>query len=126
MAVENGKISGVRILGDGKMEYTYQGMGKLLDRDSVSLYTALGTMQPDGSIVFEANGVVRSLDGDVVTVRVWGVNRSTGPGYKASGRGGAITQTASPKFAKLNNAPNVWEAETTDTGEYYLKVWDWK
>jgi hypothetical protein len=126
LATENGKVTGVRVLQDGRLEYSYQGIGKLLGVDSVSMYTAVGTMQPGGLIVFEANGVLRTIEGDALTVKIWGVNRSTGLGFKASGLGGAITQTMSPKLAKLNNAPNVWEAEIDEAGDYKLKVWEWK
>jgi hypothetical protein len=127
LAVENGKVTGVRVLGGGKLEYSYQGIGKLLGVDAMSTYTALGTMQPDGVMIFEANGVVRTIEGDALTVKIWGVNYPKGLGFKASGRGGAITQTISPKLtSRLNNTPNVWEAETDEAGDYQLKVWEWK
>jgi hypothetical protein len=126
MAIESGKVTGVRVLGDGKLEETFQGMGKLLGIDSMSVYTAVAFRHPDGAMVFEANGIVSTIEGDSVTVKVWGVNRSTGIGFKASGHGGAITQTNSPKLARLNNAPNVWEAEIDEAGNYRLKVWEWK
>jgi hypothetical protein len=125
-AIENGKVTGVRVVGDGKVEYSYQGRGNILGFDVMSMYTAIGTIQPGGVIVFEANGVVSTLDGDVITVKIWGVNRPTGAGLKASSRGGAITKTSSAKLAKLDNAPNVWEAEIDEAGNYQLKVWEWK
>jgi hypothetical protein len=127
LATEKGKVTGVRVLGEGRLEYSYQGIGKLLGVDAMSVYTATGTMQPGGVINFEANGVVSTIEGDAVTVKIWGVNRSTGLGFKASGRGGAITQTMSPKLAaRLNNVPNAWEVETDEAGDYQLKVWEWK
>jgi hypothetical protein len=126
LATENGKIIVVRVLGDGKLEYSYQGMGKLLGIHSTSMYTAVATMHP-GALVFEANGVVTTMEGDAVTVKIWGINRSTGPGLRASGRGGAITKTRSSRLAaRLNNIPNVWEVEVDEAGTYQLKVWEWK
>jgi hypothetical protein len=84
-------------------------------------------MQPGGVILFDGSGIIRTIEGDVVTVKPSGIIRSTGVGFKGSARGGAITQTTSPKLAaRLNNAPNVWEAEIDEAGDYRLKVWEWK
>ncbi|HZW55257.1 MAG TPA: hypothetical protein VFF30_03125 [Nitrososphaerales archaeon] len=40
LAVEDGKLAGIRILPDGKVEQSFQGRGKLLGMDTVSVYTA--------------------------------------------------------------------------------------
>jgi len=122
----SGKITGVRVLSDGKLEISNQGSGKLLGIECNEMYTAVSTPQPGGGFTLEANGVIMTKDGDAVVVKISGVGRPTGAGFKASYRGGAISQTASPRLARLNNSTVSWETETDEAGNYRLKVWEWK
>ncbi len=52
-----------------------------------------------------------------------GRGRPTGSGLKASWRGGVIWQASSPKFARLNNVPGVWDLDIDEGGNIHLKVW---
>jgi hypothetical protein len=122
----NGKTTGIRVLSEGKLEVSYQGNGKLLGVEANEMYTAIFTPQPTGGFTIEANGLVVSREGDALTVKVIGVQRPTGAGFKASNRGGTIQHSASPKLARLNSVATSWEAETDEAGNYHLKVWEWK
>jgi hypothetical protein len=123
---ESGKTAGIRVLPDGKLEPTYQGTGKLFGTDYSSVYTGVATPQPGGTLTAEFNGVCITKDGDSVGVKAFGRGRPTGTGYKASWRGGVIWQSTSPKFARLNEVPGVWELDSDEAGNYHLKVWEWK
>jgi hypothetical protein len=123
---ESGKITGTRVLPEGKMEQSFQGSGKLLGMDFNSFYTAISTPQPGGVLLFEANGIGITKEGDTITFKIFGVTRLTGAGFKGTIRGGTINQTASPKLANLNNAVTCWEVEVDEPGNYHLKIWEWK
>jgi hypothetical protein len=123
---ESGTVGSVRVLPDARIEVSFQGSGNLLGVDVTTLLTTVGTRQPDGTVVFEGWGVATTRDGDSVTVKAWGVRRPTGGGLKSSSRGFDIWQTASVKFARLNNTTYVWETEADEAGNYHLKLWEWK
>lgn len=122
---ETGKLAGIRVLPDARVEATYQGTGKLFGVDYSSIYTGVATPQ-GGTLIAEFNGICTTKDGDIVGVNAHGRGRPTGSGLKASWRGGVIWQTSSPKFARLNNVPGVWELDVDETGNFHLKVWEWK
>src|SRR6266852_2576676 len=117
---ENGKITGTRVLPEGKTEQAFQGNGKLLGIDFNSFYTAIATPQPGGVLLFEANGLGITKGGDNITFKIFGVTRLAGTGFKGTIRGGTINLTASPKLASLNNAVTCWEVEVDEPGNYHL------
>lgn len=122
---EAGKFVGMRVLPDGKVEATYHGTGKLFGVDYSSVYTGVATPQ-GGTLIAEFNGICTAKDGDTVGVNAHGRGRPTGSGLKASWRGGVIWRASSPKFARLNNVPGVWELDIDEEGNFHLKVWEWK
>lgn len=122
----NGKITGIRVLSDGKLEVSYQGSGKLLGVEAAEFYTAVSSSQPGGASLLEGNGILSTRNGDSAFIKFSGVGRSTGAGFKGNLRGGTVWQTSSPKLSKLNNAASSWEVEVDETGNYHLKVWEWK
>jgi hypothetical protein len=122
---ETGKFSGIRALPDGKLEATYLGNGKLFGVDYSSIYT--GVAWPHGgSLIAEFNGICTTKDGDTVGVNAHGRGRASGTGLKASWSGGVVWQVTSPKFARLNAVPGMWELEIDEAGNFHLKVWEWK
>jgi hypothetical protein len=104
---------------------TYQGTGKLFGADYSSIYTGVATPH-GGTLIAEFNGICTTKDGDTVGVWAHGRGRPTGSGLKASWRGGVIWQASSPKFARLNSLPGVWELDIDEGGNFRLKVWEWK
>jgi hypothetical protein len=125
---ERGKVTGNRVLPDGKVELSSQSTGKLLGVDCAGMMTAVFTWSgPSGSATGEGTEMIRTRDGDVVLLKHWGTGRIIGPGWKASFRGVHMIQTASPKLgARLNNSLSVWEEETDESGNYNAKAWEWK
>jgi hypothetical protein len=122
---ETGKFSGIRALPEGKVEATYVGTGKLFGVDYSSIYTGIATPH-GGTLIAEFDGTCITKDGDTVGVWAHGRGRPTGDGLKASWRGGVIWRASSPKFARLNNVPGVWELDIDEAGNFRLKVWEWK
>src|SRR5438128_8202554 len=112
---ETGKFAGIRALPDGKVEATYQGTGKLFGADYSSIYTGVATPH-GGTLIAEFNGICITKDGDTIGVWAHGRGRPTGSGLKASWRGGVIWQASSPKFARLNSLPGVWELDIDEGG----------
>jgi hypothetical protein len=121
-----GKVTAVRALADGKLEASYQAIGKLLGIQVNEFYTAIISPLPGGNLFMEGNGIITSNDGDSESLKFQGIGRSTGAGFKASYRGSTFGQTASPKFAKLTGEMTVWEVDVDEAGNFLLKIWEWK
>jgi hypothetical protein len=123
---ERGKVTGTRVLPDGKVESSDQSSGTILGIESNSVTTWWGTARPDGSWWGEGQGIITTKEGDVVSLRGQGVGRPTGRGLGASWRGAVYFQTASPKLARLNSAASVYEFEVDENGNSHGKFWEWK
>ena len=121
-----GKVSGLRVRENGKMEVTIQATGKLLGIEVNELYTGTITQQPGGALYMEGNGIITSSAGDSEGLKFQGMGHSTGAGYKASYRGSTFCQSASSKFAKLLTLMTVWEVDIDEAGNFLLKIWEWK
>jgi hypothetical protein len=63
-----GKNIGWRVLPDGKIETTAQGMGKILGVDAFLISTSVGTMA-NGVFMGESNSVFTTMDGDTICRR---------------------------------------------------------
>ena len=61
-----GRNIGWRVLPDGKIETTAQGMGKLLGVETFILSTSLGTMA-NGIFMGEVNSAFTTMEGDTTT-----------------------------------------------------------
>ncbi len=121
-----GKTTGIRVLSEGKLELTQQGMGKVMGIDGSMLTTGVATPMPNGVTMIDANGTLMTMDGDVVMVKINGIGWTTGKGWKASYRGAAYQMTMSPKLAAINKIVSVWENESDENGDWVLKFWEWK
>ena len=124
---EQGKLTGTRVMPDGKIELSAQSTGKLLGVDYTGMSTTIFAWAgPSGSATAEGTGLIMTKDRDAVMLKTWMTGRVTGPGWKAVFRGVDMIQTASPKLARLNNTFSVWEEETDESGNTTLKAWEWK
>jgi hypothetical protein len=126
VAEDRGKAVGFRILSDGKIEQTGQGVGKWWGMDGTNLSTHVATLRSDGTFTTEGHGLITTNDGESMTVKIYGVGWPTGKGPAIKERGTAFTQTASPKSAQASKVTLVFEFDSNKKEEYLLKVWKWK
>ncbi len=121
-----GKTTGFRVLSEGKIELSQQGMGKVMGIDGSMVTTGVATPMPNGVTMIDANGTLMTMDGDVVMVKINGIGWMTGKGWKASYRGAAYQMTMSQKLAGMNKIVSVWENESDENGDWVLKFCEWK
>ena len=121
-----GKVTGIRILAEGKMEGSDTGMGNIMGKEATIMDTSVLMWMPNGVLMAEGNGMVMTAEGEVVMVKVNGIAWSTGKGFKQSGRGAGYFMTSSPKLASLNKTVGVWERESDENGDWSVKIWAWK
>jgi hypothetical protein len=119
-----GKNTIYRVLSDGKIETSNQGMGKLLGMDAFIMSTAVGTMA-NGVFQGEVNSLLTTLDG--VTLNLKG-NAVSWQDPKSGGVTRAVsTQTSkSEKLVRLNKAILLHEYLTNEMGDWTGKIWLWK
>ena len=121
-----GKLTGTRILADGKMEGSSTGMGTILGKEATSMDTGILTLMPNGAIMMEGNGVFMTTEGEMVMTKINGIGWFTGKALKSTARGACYFMTTAPKLASLNNTVGVWERDSDENGDWNLKVWAWK
>ena len=108
-----------------KLEVTVEAAGKLLGQDVTEIITYSSQFRPDGSLYGEGEGVYLSSGGDVITWKGAGVGTLAANGVAAY-RGAVYFYTASPKFARLNTVPSVFEFQSDAQGNTQSKTWEWK
>jgi hypothetical protein len=121
-----GKVGGVRVLADGKVEQSFQNTGKFWGVEGNEMATAVSAWRPDGTFSFEVNGFFASNTGDVVSFKGQGIGWPTGPGLKASIRGSVQYWTQSQKLVAANKVVGVFEVESETNGDDAIKAWAWK
>ena len=114
------------MLPDGRTETSEQGSGSVLGVEAAWAATTLSTPMSNGVVLGEGNGVLTTVDGEVVVVRKIGIGWSTGKGRKATRRGIFIHTTQSQKLAQLNRVIGMYEFESNETGDWTAKIWEWK
>ena len=125
---EQGQITGRRVLrSDGhgpKVEVSFQTRGKLLGLDVTAIGTYWSTVQANGALYGEGQGVVMSSQGDVVQWTGAGRGRFTDQGG-VSFRGAIYYQTTSERLARLNSIAGVFEHEASANDSVVSTVWEW-
>ncbi|MCJ7635383.1 hypothetical protein MUP77_23715 [Candidatus Bathyarchaeota archaeon] len=121
-----GKTTGTRFLGDGKIEGSYAGSGNLFGKEASIMATAVFSLMPNGVNMIDGNGMVMTAEGESVMHKFDGIGLSTGKGWQSSNRGAVYFMTNSPKLMSLNKIVGVWEWETSENGDFSVKVWEWK
>jgi hypothetical protein len=124
-----GKVTLQRVLpnpgGPPKMETTFQQSGTLLGVATTETGTYSAVLRPDGTLFGEGQGIVMSADGDAASWVGQGVGTLKKDGA-VSFRGALYTQTASPKWARLNTYAEVYEFEVDAQGNTRGQVFEWK
>lgn len=119
-----GKNTGWRVLPDGKIETTAQGMGKLLGMDVWMISTSVGTMM-NGMFMGDVNSVMTTMSGESVMMKGNAVAWSTGDGGGTT-RVATIHTTTSQKLARLNKVIGLYEIDTDMENNFSGKIWEWK
>ncbi len=122
----HGKSTTTRVLSDGKIESTDQGTGKILGVDASSVWTGVLTPMPNGVVMGEGNGLITTMDGDTVLLKISGIGWSTGKGWKGTYRGVLYQITESQKLMSLNKVVSVYEYDADENGDFKIKFWEWK
>lgn len=127
---ERGKVTGYRVLpseGAGpKIEVSFQAAGKILGVDHSTLGTYTSITRPDGTVFGEGQGVAMGTGGEMARWVGQGVGKLGGRGQAISYRGAIYFQSASPKWARLNDVATVFEYEVDEQGSTNAKFWEWK
>jgi hypothetical protein len=121
-----GKVTGVRVLPGGRTETSEHGSGSVLGTEATWLATTVSTPMPNGVVMGEGDGIITTIDGDVIMVRKSGIGWLTGKGRKASRRGVFFHVTQSQKLARLNRVVGMYEFESNEEGDWTAKIWEWK
>jgi len=121
----SGKMSGQRVLPDGKVEISFQQSGKILGVETTEIGTYTSEMRADDTLFGEGQGVDMTKDGETAMWKGPGVGKFTRPGA-ISYRGAIYYQTTSKKLARLNGIAIVFEYETDENGNTSGKFWEWK
>jgi hypothetical protein len=118
-----GKNTVYRVLPDGKIETSNQGIGKLLGVDAFIMSTAMATMA-NGTFMGEVNSLITTMDGSTVIMKG---NAVSWQGEKGGvTRAASIQTTESQKLMRLVKVVAVHEYETDEMGNWTGKIWEWK
>jgi hypothetical protein len=120
-----GKVSGMRVLEDGKIEVSIQGTGKMLGSEIQDVVTFTSTMRTNGTAFGEGHNLIMGPDG----MAEWhgsGVGKQDQFGGWKYAYGGVYTKVSSEKWARLLDVYTVGEYEDDGKGNYHWTVWEWK
>jgi len=118
-----GKNTAFRVLPDGQMEVSGQGMGKIMGMDAMIIFTTISSTG-GGVYVGEGTGIINTMSGETVTLQM---NSIGWPGGKGGlSRGASINITASDKLMRLNKIILLHEYVTDMNNDWIGKIWEWK
>ena len=118
-----GKNTVSRVLPDGQVEVSNQGMGKILGIDAFIMSTATTTMAK-GVYMGEVNSIITTMDGNNVLMKGNAVSWQGGKGGVT--RAATVQTTSSEKLQRLIKVVAVHEYETDEMGNWTGKIWEWK
>jgi hypothetical protein len=118
-----GKNTVTRVLADGKIETSNQGMGKILGMDAFVMSTATVTVA-NGTFMGEVNSLITTMTGDAVMMKGNAVSWQSEKGGVT--RAATIQSTQSEKLMRLVKVVALHEYETDETGSWKGKIWEWK
>lgn len=118
-----GKNTVYRVLPDGQIETSGQGLGKIMGIDAMIIFTTTGFMA-DGLFMGEGTGVITTMAGETVTIQM---NTVGWPAENGGVSRGAATQTtASALLMRLNKSVCLHEYRTDMADNWVGKIWEWK
>ena len=106
-------------------EVSFEDTGQMLGIPTTGMGTYTSIIRPDGSILGQGQGLSMTQDGEAITWTGTGIGKF-GPGGSVSYRGMLFFQTASQKFARLNNVGGAFEYDVDASGNTTAKIWEWK
>jgi hypothetical protein len=107
------------------VEVSFEESGKILGTATSGFGTYTSVVRADGSIYGEGQGAVFTADGELIAWKGSGQGKFGARGA-VSYRGILYFQTTSPKFARMNGAPGVFEYEVDPEGKTHTRIWEWK
>jgi hypothetical protein len=118
-----GKNTVTRVLADGKMETSNQGLGKILGKDAFIMSTA--TVSISNCIFMgEVNSAITTIEGESIMLKGNAVGWQGGKGGIT--RAATIQTTQSEMLLRLLKVVAVHEYETDEMGNWKGKIWEWK
>jgi len=118
-----GKNTVYRVLPDGQIETSGQGLGKIMGIDAMIIFTTTGLMA-DGLFMGEGTGVITTMAGETVTVQMNAVGWPVENGGVS--RGASTQVTSSEVLMRLNKAICLHEYKTDMADNWVGKIWEWK
>lgn len=118
-----GKNTVYRVLPDGEIETSGQGTGKIMGADAMIMFTTVGIMT-DGLFIGEGTGVITTMAGETVTLKMNSVGWPSRNG--GISRGASTQVTSSEALMRLNKAVLLHEYNTDMTDNWTGKIWEWK
>jgi hypothetical protein len=118
-----GKNTVYRVLPDGEIETSGQGIGKIMGVEAVIMFTTMGTMT-GGLFTGKGTGVITTMAGETVTLKMNAVGWPSGNGGVS--RGASTQATASMELLRLNKVICLHEYKTDMTDNWVGKIWEWK
>lgn len=120
-----GKLVGMRVLPDGKLEDSGIMQGIFLGEEFSGMWTAVAEVRPDGTGYSDIRGFYTTKGGNM------GKFMGNGNGiHKPDGsmiyRGGVCYLSPPGKYSRLNGIAVVYEYESDKDGNYQMKGWEWK
>jgi hypothetical protein len=126
---DKGKVTLQRVLpnpgGPPKMETNFFATGTLFGVPATDTGTYVAVQRTDGSLFGEGQGISMSSDGDTASWVGQGVGTLRKDG-SISFRGAIYFQTASARWARLNNEAVIYEYEVDAQGNTRSTLYEWK
>ena len=119
------QVTGIRILPGHLVETSFQGDGKILGVECRQMGSYQSSMNPEGFLNGQGQGMAMSKTGDMLTWKGHGVgwpNDKGGTTFRYS----LIMETMSPKWARLNKVLGIGEWDTDAAGHGHAILWEWK
>jgi hypothetical protein len=122
-----GKRIGRRVLSvdPPTAEVSFEDAGTFLGVSATGMGTYTSTIQPDGSLFADGQGLIMTQEGDTVTWEGTGFGKFGAAG-SVSYRGMVFYRTTSQKLARANNCCGAFEFEADAAGNTTGRVWEWK
>ena len=120
-----GKVVGMRVLPNCKLEQTVMMQGMFLGEELSATWTSEGEFRPDGTGHTEFHGFFTTKNGGMGQYNGSG-NGINKPDGSMTYRGVVCYSCPPGKFARLDGIAVVWEVEVDKEGNYHNKGWEWK
>jgi hypothetical protein len=121
-----GKVTGQRVLDEGKLEITAQETGKLLGLETSEFVTYSSELREGGVLYGEGRGVAMTREGDHCSWRGSGIGKLLGRGMAASYRGSIFYQAEGGRFSRLNGMCVIFEYQVDENGNTKSQLFEWK